>query len=125
MRRAARVDANHKQIVKGLRSSGCTVQDLSAVGKGCPDILVGRNGVNVLMEIKTAKGKLSDVQKSWHESWRGLVATVTSYDQAIEILNEILKIKDIINAKQIRQTQKRANKNSENNNDDTSAMGPN
>jgi hypothetical protein len=40
VRRAAKVDANHGEIVKALRSAGCGVLDLSAVGNGCPDLLV-------------------------------------------------------------------------------------
>lgn len=40
MRRAARTDANHAEIVAALRSAGCWVMDLSAVGNGCPDLLV-------------------------------------------------------------------------------------
>jgi hypothetical protein len=51
MRRAAKVDANHADIVKALRAAGCGVLDLSKVGNGCPDLLV-HAGVTVLMEIK-------------------------------------------------------------------------
>tara|TARA_R100000951_G_scaffold36215_1_gene30961 strand:+ start:1198 stop:1497 length:300 start_codon:yes stop_codon:yes gene_type:complete len=95
MRRAARVDANHKQIVQGLRSSGCTVQDLSAVGKGCPDILVGRNGINILIEIKTEKGKLTKRQIQWHQEWRGNAIIATTTQEAIEAINELLKAKEM------------------------------
>ena len=41
MRQAAKRDANHAQIVKRFRDIGASVLDLGAVGKGCPDILVG------------------------------------------------------------------------------------
>lgn len=92
MRRAAKTDTNHQEIVEGLRATGCSVLDLSAVGKGCPDILVGRNGINVLMEIKTKNGKLNEKQVGWHESWKGIVATVTDLNQAIEIMNDVLKV---------------------------------
>ena len=95
MRRAARVDANHKQIVQGLRSSGCTVQDLSAVGKGCPDILVGRNGINILIEIKTKKGKLTARQVEWHQSWRGNAIVVTSTEEAIHAINELFQTRKL------------------------------
>ena len=95
MRRAARVDANHKQIVQGLRSSGCTVQDLSAVGKGCPDILVGRNGLNILIEIKTKKGKLTSRQVEWHQAWRGNAIVVTSIEEAIHAINELFETRKL------------------------------
>ena len=46
MRRQAKVDANQSDIVAGLRSIGATVQPLHAVGKGCPDLLIGYRGDN-------------------------------------------------------------------------------
>ena len=52
MRRAAGRDANHAEIRDGLRALGWTVLDLGTVGGGCPDVLVGAEGVNVLLEIK-------------------------------------------------------------------------
>ena len=52
MKRAAKVDANQKQIVTALRQAGCTVQSLATVGKGCPDLIVGCQGRNFLLEIK-------------------------------------------------------------------------
>ena len=47
--RAAKIDANQNEIVDALRKAGCSVQILSSVGKGCPDILVGRGGRNYLL----------------------------------------------------------------------------
>lgn len=52
MRRAARVDANHAAIVAALRRIGCEVLDLSAVGAGCPDLLVLHRGKLQLIEVK-------------------------------------------------------------------------
>jgi len=52
MRRAARIDANQPAIIAALRSIGATVQPLHAVGGGCPDLLVGLRGRNILMEVK-------------------------------------------------------------------------
>jgi hypothetical protein len=40
MRRAAKRDANHAEVVDALRASGCGVVDLAAVGAGVPDLLV-------------------------------------------------------------------------------------
>ena len=39
---ASRVDSNQPEIVATLRGMGCSVQHLHAVGKGVPDLLVGR-----------------------------------------------------------------------------------
>lgn len=52
MRKAYRVDNNQQVIVAALRQHGCTVQHLHVIGKGCPDLLIGVNGANFLLEIK-------------------------------------------------------------------------
>jgi len=59
--------------VRDLRTIGATVLDLSQVGFGCPDILVGFRRRNFLVEIKNPDtyGKLSDDQNEFHDAWRG------------------------------------------------------
>jgi hypothetical protein len=91
MRYAARIDANQTQIVSALRAVGATVQLLSAVGQGCPDLLVGYRGKNILMEIKDGRKppserKLTEDQIVWHTSWKGVVFLVTSVHDAIDAL---------------------------------------
>jgi len=91
-RRAAKVDENQAEIVKGLRRIGCTVQPLHTVGEGCPDLLVGWQGFNFLFEVKDgnkmpSEQKLTPAQIKWHESWRGQRAVVKDLDQAIQYLN--------------------------------------
>lgn len=98
MRRAARTDANQQEIVHGLRQSGCTVLDLSAVGCGCPDILVGRAGHNWLFEIKDGSKppsarKLTIPEQAFFAMWRGNVQVVKSLDEAIDAINQTLKHK--------------------------------
>ena len=58
MRWAAKVDTNHRQIVRVLEQLGCSVLELQRVGQGCPDIAIGLLGVTELAEIKFAKGNL-------------------------------------------------------------------
>jgi hypothetical protein len=84
MRRAARVDANHKEIADGLRAIGRSVLSLHRLGQDAPDLLVGNGDHNILVEVKTAKGKLSDGQKAFFEWWRGPRAVVRSLEEAIE-----------------------------------------
>lgn len=86
--RAARIDANQTQIVKALRKAGCTVQHLHSVGKGCPDLLVGRAGVNYLLECKdgakaASAQKLTPDQVVWHGCWGGSVAVVNCEEAAL------------------------------------------
>ena len=88
MRRAAKVDANQADIVKGLRRIGCSVLPLHAVGQGCPDLLVARSGNTMLMEIKDgnkppSQRKLTPDQEAFHERWHGGIATVCNLEEAI------------------------------------------
>lgn len=91
MRRAARVDRNQPEIVKGLRRAGATVQHLHTVGSGCPDILVGFNGQNFLLEIKDGKAspskqRLTPDESDWHNMWRGDVDVVRDLDEALYVI---------------------------------------
>lgn len=91
MRRAAKIDENQTEIVAALRKLGATVQILSAVGQGCPDILCGFRGKNILLEIKDGNKvlsaqKLTKDQVKWHQSWRGQHAVVNSVDAAIQVI---------------------------------------
>ncbi len=83
-----RTDTNQPAIVAALRELGATVQDLHEVGRGCPDILVGWRGSNILMEIKTQSGRMTEDEHNWHTSWRGRVYVVKTVRQAIEILED-------------------------------------
>ena len=76
MRRAARTDANHEEIVKALRAVGASVQSLAAVGHGVPDLLVGYLGKTILMEVKDgtkspSKRQLTEDQVKWIDAWSG------------------------------------------------------
>jgi hypothetical protein len=62
------------------------VFDLHTIGKGCPDILVGYHGKNYLMEIKSADGRLTPDEQKFHNEWRGIIYTVRTIEQAIQIL---------------------------------------
>ncbi len=52
MRRNAKTDRNHADIIKALREIGCSVQSLHSTGRGCPDLLCGYHGRNILLEVK-------------------------------------------------------------------------
>lgn len=93
MRRAAKVDATHSAIVAALRSAGASVQSLAAVGKGCPDILVGIGGSTgealFLMEIKTGNKKPNPAQYDWHAAWATEVHVVRTPDEALRVIGAI------------------------------------
>jgi hypothetical protein len=92
MKYGAKKDANHKIIVEALQSAGAYVLDMSHVGKGFPDLIVGFQSQTILMEIKNPKtsyGKkgLNKNQIIWRDQWRGgEVFVVTSEEEALKIL---------------------------------------
>ena len=49
---ARRVDANHAEIAKALRSAGAIVVDTSHIGGGIPDLWVSSNSFTGWLEIK-------------------------------------------------------------------------
>ena len=82
------MDDNQRAVIAALRQMGCSVQPLSMVGDGCPDIMVGYKGRNLLFEIKDGDKppsctKKTQKQEYWHRVWGGQVATVHSSDDAI------------------------------------------
>lgn len=98
LRRAARIDANQHAIVDELRRVGASVQILAAVGKGCPDIVVGWNQTNYLLELKNParRNKAGSVRPSdemhetWHRQWRGQVATVWTAHEALQAIGVLM-----------------------------------
>lgn len=92
MRRAAKVDANHAEIVRALRSVGCYVVDLSRLGQGVPDLLWSRGGLCGLLEVKDgakppSARKLTPDEIEFRTLWRGPYAVVESVEQAIDEVN--------------------------------------
>jgi hypothetical protein len=88
---AKRVDINQAMIVEGLRAIGCTVQDLSQLGKGCPDLLVGYHFRNYLIEVKNSENRsatLTPCEERWIKRWAGEIAVVTNLRDAIAIVVE-------------------------------------
>ena len=91
MRRAARIDANQNEIVQVLRDVGASVAITSMVGSGFPDIVVGHQGRNYLIEIKDgskppSKRKLTPDEQEFFDTWRGTVFIANDVNKALEIL---------------------------------------
>lgn len=100
-RYAAKIDANQPEIVEGLRAIGASVESLAKMGRGWPDIAVGYNGINFLLEIanpETRHGqskvsstdhyskKTNEAQRAWYQSWRGRVDVVFTLAEAVHIV---------------------------------------
>ena len=89
--RASRVDRNQTEIIAAFRERGATVQPLHGVGRGCPDLLIGFGGSNLLVEVKDgskspSRRQLIPDQVVWHETWRGRVAIIESPEAVIAVL---------------------------------------
>lgn len=99
MRRASRTDGPHAAIVQALRKVGCQVKDTSRVGDGFPDLIVRADGLLktvqknaalfywepkiLLMEVKTARGKLNAEQQAFLRLWPETLV-VRSVDEALQ-----------------------------------------
>ena len=90
MRTRARVDANQKEIVEGLRKMGLSVLHTHQL-KGCFDILVGHKGFNFAFEIKDpeqppSKRRLTPDERTFFDGWNGQVDKIESLDDILEII---------------------------------------
>ena len=90
MRRNARIDKNHPEIVEAFRKLGASVLSLAPLGRGIPDLLVAIGGVTWLVEIKSKKGKENDLQLEWAENWRGARAVVRD-TQGVETVVKLMR----------------------------------
>jgi hypothetical protein len=89
--RAARTDANQVIVVDALRAAGASVAILSALGHGIPDLLVGYQERNYLLEVKdgskpASRRRLTQKEHSFFEDWRGHMAVVDSIDEAFDVI---------------------------------------
>jgi hypothetical protein len=76
-------DGNHGPIARRLEELGASVFDLSAVGRGLSDLLVGFCGATFLVEIKMPNGTLTPSQVEFARTWRGAKPVeVRSVDEA-------------------------------------------
>lgn len=88
MRGKAKVDRNQKEIVDALRNcDGVSVAIASAMGKGFPDLIVGYNGINYLIEIKdgmkpSSGQRLTSDQIKFINGWHGQYNVVNSVSAA-------------------------------------------
>lgn len=83
-----RADSNQQQIVHTFIALGASVLNLSRVGEGCPDVLIGYKGVSCLVEIKKdEKAKFTEPQMKFMQNWRGgAVSRIDSVDAAIRLI---------------------------------------
>lgn len=91
MRRAAKVDANQREIVSALKSIGAKVFYI----KEPVDLLVGFRKRNILIEVKNLDGKdlLTKSQRDFFASWNGEAYIVHGVKDALQAVmgKDVLK----------------------------------
>lgn len=94
MRRAAKVDGNHSEIVKHLRQLGMSVADTSRLGGGFPDLVVSWRMVTILVEVKDpkqppSKRRLTEDEQRFHSGWKGQIAVVENAAEVEAIMHRL------------------------------------
>ena len=96
MRHAAKVDANHAEVVAALRAVGAQVQSLAMVGAGCPDLLVAFRGAWYVLEVKDgakplSHRKLTPAELEWAHTFGDAapVFVVNSVDEALGAIEAV------------------------------------
>lgn len=86
MRRAGRIDENQPAITDALRQVGVTVEVISDIGRGVPDLLAYSPYTKslLLLEIKMPGEGLTLAEKNWHARWRACVHIVHSVEEALK-----------------------------------------
>ena len=91
MRIRGRIDDNQKEVVSQLRKLGVSVAITSMLGKGFPDLVLGYQNKNYLIElkdgakVKSKKGLTMDEAK-FHTAWKGQVNKCESLDEICKII---------------------------------------
>ena len=90
MRRAARVDRNHGEIIAAFTRLGFSVADTSMMGQGFPDCVIAKHKRTAMCEIKDgakspSKRRLTEDQIEFRDWWKGTYLVVNSVDEALAI----------------------------------------
>jgi hypothetical protein len=96
-----RLDGNHVAIMDALRKAGMKPLSLANVGNGCPDLIIGFRGINLLFEVKdgslvpSARALTAD-EDVFHRTWPGQVAIVESPEQAVAAVIDEAKRRGVL-----------------------------
>lgn len=86
--RYPKVDKNQKQVVKELRELGFSVALTHMVHKGFPDFVVALHGINILVELKSDNGTLTNDEAVFLNTHKGHVIVAFS---TLEIVDGFLQ----------------------------------
>ena len=91
MRVRGRIDDNQKEVVSQLRKLGVSVAITSMLGKGFPDLVLGHQNKNYLIELKDgsktkSRKTLTEDEAKFFNDWRGQVDKCESLDDICRII---------------------------------------
>ena len=91
MRVRGRIDDNQKEVVSQLRKLGVSVAITSMLGKGFPDLVLGHQNKNYLIELKDgsktkSRKTLTEDEEKFFNDWRGQVDKCESLDDICRII---------------------------------------
>ncbi len=92
MRRAARTDRNHAEIIKAFRKLGFSVADTSRLGAGFPDCVIAKSKRTAVCEIKDGSKSpservLTKPEAKFKAEWKGAYLLVESLEDALAVAN--------------------------------------
>lgn len=95
----ARIDRNQVEIVKTFRQYGASVVHTHTLGRGFPDIVVGYQGNNFLIEIKDwlkpeSQRKLTEAEQEFSNNWKGQYDIIESVGDVVSFMETITRRKN-------------------------------
>jgi len=84
-RYAAKRDKNEPEIIQAFEEMGCSVTRLNAP----MDLLIGHEGLNLIVGVKTKAGKLTPAQKEFISRHKGTYAVVRSVEEAKQLIENL------------------------------------
>jgi hypothetical protein len=95
MRRAAKTDANHKEVTAAFRKLGCSVLNISQL-KNCGDLVVAKCHKTAIVEVKDGSKppscrRLTKGEDEFKSSWQGIYAVVEDLSDVIALVKALEK----------------------------------
>jgi hypothetical protein len=81
-------DANEPEIIAAFQAAGASVVKIHEYA----DLLIGYQGVTLLVEVKTLTGKFKPRQLDFQRDWRGQYWVVRSVEAALELIEATRKM---------------------------------
>ncbi len=90
MRRAARTDRNHKEVLGAFRKLGFSVHDTSRLGEGFGDAVIAKSKRTAIIEVKDgllppSARQLTKAEAKFKAEWKGIYLLVESLSDVLAV----------------------------------------